>query len=134
MPAPVATKTADFSAEDISKIAETSRTNAVRFERDYKGRTFDDVMVLDHIAETWNKGVYRISLKTNLALGFGGGVDCKLSDPRSLDVAANWNKGQRVEVSGVIEDTSVGDLALSSCRMRALLRTEATARPALVFL
>jgi len=111
---------ADFSAADISTIAETSKTNEIRFGRDYKGRTFADTMVLVNISESINKGTYRVSLKSNLSLGFGGGVDCKLSDPRSLEIAVNWNKGQRIEVSGIIEGTSVGDLVLSSCRMRAL--------------
>src|SRR5262249_8942542 len=124
-PAPALVQTtgaerADFSAADISIIAETSKTNEIRFGRDYKGRTFADTMVLANISESLNKGTYRVSLKSNLSLGFGGGVDCKLSDPRSLEIAVNWNKGQRIEVSGIIENTSVGDLVLSSCRMRAL--------------
>jgi peptidoglycan hydrolase-like protein with peptidoglycan-binding domain len=122
-PALVQTTTAqraDFSAADISIIAETSKTNEIRFGRDYKGRTFADTMVLANISESLNKGTYRVSLKSNLSFGFGGGVDCKLSDPRSLDIAVNWNKGQRVEVSGIIEDTSLGDLVLSGCGMRAL--------------
>ena len=118
-PAPVATKTADFSAADIPTIAETSRTNDIRFKRDYKDRTFADTMVLSGIHETFDKGTYRFSLKSSLTFGIGGGVDCTLSDPRSLDVAVNWNKGQRVEVSGVIEDTAIGDIQLSNCRMRA---------------
>ena len=118
---------ADFSHPDISQIIETRKTNAIRFERDYKGRTFDGNMVLEKIVQTSDKGVYRISFKTSPILnlfGFGGRIDCILSDPKSLKVVANWETGnlwgRTVEVSGIIKDASLDLLVLSNVRIRSV--------------
>jgi len=107
---------AAFSASDMAKIAETSRTNEIRFNRDYKGRDFHAVLIFDRVSEsTFTKGQYMVALKS----ATGKQADCKISNPAVVNTVVDWNKGQNVEVSGVINDTVLGDLQLSNCALKA---------------
>ena len=100
----------------MPKIAETSRSNEIRFNRDYKGRDFHAVLIFDRVSEApFVKGHYLVSLKS----ATGKQADCKISDPAIVDAVVDWNKGQNVEVSGVINDTVLGDLQLSNCTLKA---------------
>jgi len=106
-----------FSTPDIARIVETSRTNEIRFNRDFRGRSFNAVMTLGKVSESFfTTGEYTIALKSNAGRN---GVDCRISDPAVLNMVVDWNEGQKVEVLGNIKGTIVGDLQLSNCTLTA---------------
>ena len=73
-------------------------------------------MSLYKVSESpFTKGEFRISLRS----GTGDAADCVISDSVVLNSVVDWNKGQKVEVSGVIEGTLLGDLQLSKCTLTA---------------
>ena len=109
-------ETADtFTNKDIAKIVDTSRSNEIRFNRDYRGKIFSDVLPFKRASETWFSGGYRVGFGSK-GLG-GGGVDCEISDPKVLNEVVEWNPGLMVSVMGKIKTTSMGDLQLESCEL-----------------
>jgi predicted metalloprotease len=102
-----------FTNRDIAKIVETSRSNEIPFNRDYKGKMFSDVLPFKMASETWLGGGYRVGFGSR-GMG-GGGVDCQISDPKVLNEVVEWNPGLMVSVTGKIKTTSMGDLQLENC-------------------
>jgi hypothetical protein len=102
-----------FTNKDIPNIVETSRSNEIRFNRDYKGKMFSDVLPFTRASETWLGGGYRVGFGSK-GMG-GGGVDCQISDPKVLNEVVEWNPGLMVSVTGRIKTTSMGDLQLENC-------------------
>jgi hypothetical protein len=103
-----------FDGHDIPAIVAASQANEIRFSRDYKGRQFSATMPLRSISENmFMKGNYLVTFGTS---AFGSNVDCKVSDPSTLTTMADWNKGQMVKGSGIIEETLMGDIQLSNCK------------------
>jgi hypothetical protein len=103
-----------YGPGDVALIAETSKSNEMRFNRDYKGQNFVGTLPLARISEDpFVKGNFRVEFGAG---GFGNNVDCKVQDQRTVDVMIDWNKGQSVTVSGVIADTLMGDIQLSDCK------------------
>jgi predicted metalloprotease len=102
-----------FTNKDIPTIVETSRSNEIRFNRDYKGKIFSDVLPFTRASETWLGGGYRVGFGSK-GMG-GGGVDCQISDPKVLNEVVEWNPGLMVSVTGRIKTTSMGDLQLENC-------------------
>jgi predicted metalloprotease len=102
-----------FTTKDIPKIVETSRSNEIRFNRDYKGKMFSDVLPFTRASGTWLGGGYRVGFGSK-GMG-GGGVDCQISDPTVLNEVVEWNPGLMVSVTGRIRTTSMGDLQLENC-------------------
>jgi uncharacterized protein len=102
-----------FTIKDIPKIVETSRSNEIRFNRDYKGKMFSDVLPFARASESWLGGGYRVGFGSKGMAG--GGVDCQISDPKVLNEVVEWNPGLMVSVTGRIRTTSMGDLQLENC-------------------
>ena len=115
-PTPAAPAPAAFSASALGDIVTTSQANEIRFNRDYKGRSFHASMKLRGVSDSFTKGRYHITF-TSAA---GVKVGCFVSDPATPDKAVEWNPGQTVEVSGVIDDTTFGNLNLSKCVLNAV--------------
>jgi hypothetical protein len=119
-PAPVTPitnrSTAEFKSTDIPRIVENSRNNEIRFNRDYKGRTFDSNMAFKSASEdSFRAGKYRISFA---AVDGEGQVDCYVTDKQTIDMIADWPKGRSARVSGEIRSTVMGDVQLDTCTIQ----------------
>jgi uncharacterized protein len=104
-----------FTNNDIAKIVDTSRSNEIRFNRDYKGKMFSDVLPFKSASERWLSGGYHVGFGSKGLSG--GGVDCEISDPKVLNEVVEWNTGLMVSVTGRIKTTSMGDLQLENCEL-----------------
>ena len=108
---------ADFGSSDIQKAIETYKANELSFTRDYAGKSIEFTWVLHKVSAQLFGNGYRVSFGN---VGFSGGVDCIISDQTMLDTIVEWNKGQRVNVYGIIKDVTVGDLQLKQCKVSAI--------------
>jgi len=108
-----------LNSNDIAAVANASRTNEIRFNRDYKGRAFSDIMIFESASENpFTAGHYRLAFQSGKSTSFlGNGVDCKTSDQSVLNEVIDWNKGQRVSVTGTIRTTLMGDIQLDDCKL-----------------
>ena len=103
-----------FITSNIPLMVETSRTNEIRFNRDYKGKPFSDVLPFRRALENFfTKGEYTVSFGR---APYGGGVDCSISHPTVLKEVVEWRPGVLVSVSGTIRTTMMGDLMLDDCQ------------------
>jgi hypothetical protein len=105
-----------FSSNDLRRIVDAAKNNEMRFIRDYKGKPFAAKGTFGGASENFlMHGTFRIEVNTS-----GGTVDCHTSDNEILSPAANWTTGQQVIITGVIEDTVMGDLQLDdTCKVVA---------------
>ena len=108
---------ADLGPSDIQKAIETYKANELRFTRDYVGKSIEFTWVLNKVSSQLFGNGYRVSFGKG---GFSGGVDCIISDQTMLDTIVEWNRGQRVNVYGVVKDVTVGDLQLKQCKVTAI--------------
>lgn len=98
--------------EDIEPMHSTYKKNQARFFRDYKGKTFIGTMKLDSVSESiMEKGTYIISFGS----GFMSDIDCRVKDKQTIDFLTDMDKGDRLKVSGVVEDHAIGSIALLNC-------------------
>jgi hypothetical protein len=103
---------ATYGVSDLSHIVADSRGNELRFNRDFKDRTFDGVVAFKSVAAAslFSSTKYRVS--------FGeirNGVDCTVSDKATLDRIIDWQNGRPVHVKGTINTTLMGDVQLDDC-------------------
>lgn len=100
-----------YGVSDISHIVADSRGNELRFNRDFKDRTFDGVLAFKSVAASlFSSTRYRVS--------FGeirDGVDCTVTDKATLDRIIDWQTGRPVHVKGTIHTTLMGDVQLDDC-------------------
>jgi len=108
---------AEFGGSDIQRAIDTYRANEVRFQRDFAGRSIDFNWVFYKASSRFIGSGYRITIGNG---GFSGNVDCIINDQATLDQLVNWNKGQRIHVTGIIDDVTMGDLQLKQCRLEAM--------------
>jgi hypothetical protein len=94
-----------FTLRDAKAIVDTSRSNEVRFNRDYKGKTFQDILTFKSITERLFGSGYDVSFD---------GADCRVNATEAQRLI-DWNKGQQVRVAGSIRTTALGDLQLDAC-------------------
>lgn len=112
--APTASIAADLGADDIAKIKQTYKDNEARFKRDYKGKTFEAELPFVAAKENmFTEGKY--------TLGFGSGsifddVSCETSDTATVNVVIDWNKGDTIVVSGVVDDSLMTTIKLVNCK------------------
>ena len=103
----------DLSSADIQRIHSTYENNQARFFRDFAGRHFSSKMPIRGISEN---PIFRGSF--NIFFGDGGllgDVKCELSDKNDIARITEMNKGDIVNVSGVIKDHAWG------CRAKRML-------------
>jgi hypothetical protein len=93
-----------FTLRDANAVVD-SRSNQVRFNRDYKGKIFQDTLTLKSITETPRGSGYDVSFD---------GADCRVTATDAQRMI-DWNKGQQVRVTGSIRTTASGDLQLDAC-------------------
>jgi hypothetical protein len=103
-----------FGADDIARIAQTSRDNAARFNRDFRGKSFKAKLPVRSISEN-----FLISDRYTATFGnnpFGGNVTCDVKDRPTINLMMDWDRGQIVTISGTIRSTMMGDIRLDDCR------------------
>lgn len=88
------------------QIVDDNRNNRPRFNRDFKGKPFSDVLVFKSISQTLWKWQARFD-----------GAYCFV-DEKTAKSMIDWNMGQQVAVDGTINDTMVGDIQLDSCQFK----------------
>ena len=70
-------------SRDLASVAEASKQNEARFERDYKGRTFEDRISFAGMEKPMFGGVgYDVRLGTS---GFLHAAQCRISDQATID-------------------------------------------------
>jgi hypothetical protein len=105
---------ADFSLNDLPTIKQTSRREDLRFQRDYKGKTFEATMSFSS-ADTF-LGQLMAYLDDPHSTGLGSDVHCEMIDtPATRDFLIDLHRGDKVHIRGYIHDTVMGTLILNSC-------------------
>src|SRR5260370_40492551 len=107
-----------FDERDISKIVATYKENQIRFNHEYRGKVFMATLpFFDEMENTFNTGSYTV--------GFGegtvsGDIECDIANIDDIRRMANWVKGQKIVVKGIIDKISLGSIKLISCTAIAL--------------
>lgn len=98
---------------DLESMHSTYKANQIRFKRDYVGKSFVGRIAFRTVRESmFNDGEYTVEFGNG---GFTSDVDCKVSDPSVIDKIVEWNKGDVINVSGVVADSLMGSIQLSGC-------------------
>lgn len=108
---------ADFGPTDIQRAIETYKQNEIRFGRDFAGKTISFTWTFNRARSRMFSNGYVVEFGNG---GFSGGVECDVNDQATIDTIIEWNKGQRVSVTGTIDDVTMGTLQLKGCTIRAL--------------
>lgn len=99
---------AQLSGKDSSEIVNTSRNNELKFNRDYKGKTFSDVLSFKSASESIFGSSWSVLF---------GAVTCSgITDQSVLNEIIDWNKGEKVSVTGTVYNTILGTILLDNCR------------------
>ena len=93
----------------------TYRENGIRFKRDFYGKRFSDILPFRDAKET-------VIFKGRYIVGFGKGgflsdLDCTVTSQAVISTVANWNKGDRIRVEGVVKDVTMGSVELDGCTL-----------------
>lgn len=104
-----------FGKSDIAAIAEASRGNEARFDRDYKSRTFYDCMHFDGLEREIIGAGWRLRLKASSRSWMADAV-CLIEDSTARTLV-DLNEGEMIHIQGTIQTTSIGTLQLKSCRI-----------------
>ena len=106
----------NLGQQDHTSMHETYKANQIRFKRDYVGRQFVGRIPFRTVRENvFDKGKYTVEFGTG---GFTSDLDCKISDPAVIDRIVEWNKGDMVTVSGIVQDSMMGSIQLSACKFQ----------------
>jgi hypothetical protein len=96
-------------SEMISAIVTTYRQNEARFRHEYVGRLFSARMRLSRVTENVIGETTRVDFSS---------VHCNLPRGSNRAIIA-WNKGDEIEVSGIIKDVWFGSVELERCSFRS---------------
>jgi hypothetical protein len=44
-------------------------------------------------------------------------VDCTVTSPEKISIIANWNKGDKIRVAGMVRDVTMGAVQLDQCTL-----------------
>ena len=103
---------ADLGAADLPKIHSEYAANQARWAHEYLGKTFEATMELERIGNIFSNNSFNVSFKEKDG-GLFSGVQCSgiTETPFLLDL----NKGDKIHVSGVVADHSMGSVDLKDC-------------------
>lgn len=101
-----------FQAADLDIISEMSRTNEARFERDYKGKAFIDDLPFDSL----ERSLFGSGYSLFLGEGFFPDARCSISEDLAQKLI-DKNPGDRINVRGIIDTTSLRTVILTHCRI-----------------
>ena len=97
-----------FTQTDISTMITTYKQNEARFRHEYVGRLFSARMRLSRVSENVIGETTRVDF---------GSVYCNL--PRGSNRAIiDWNKGDEIEMTGIIKDIWFRSVELERCSFR----------------
>jgi hypothetical protein len=104
-----------LSGSDLPKVVSTYRENEIRFKRDFFGKRFSDVLLFRSVTEN-------ILIAGKYEVGFGTGqflsdLDCSVTFPAEISKIANWNKGDKIRVEGIVQDVVMGSVRLKPCTL-----------------
>ena len=103
----------DFGASDISNIVDTSRDNALRFDRDFKGKIFSGSFALRSVDKEFLSDTYVVSLGD----GWISEVSCTgLSKIEALPLI-DVKDGTSLWIKGEIKTTIMGSINLINCNI-----------------
>jgi uncharacterized ubiquitin-like protein YukD len=103
-----------YAAKDIIHIVNTSRSHAILFNRNYKGKFFKATLPVRRISENHlPQGQYTVRFGGQFSIH---NIICVVGDKATIDMMMHWRMGQTVRVSGIIDTTIVGDLKLKDCQ------------------
>jgi hypothetical protein len=103
-----------LSGTDLPKVVSTYRENEMRFKRDFLGKPFSDVLPFRSATEsTFIKGSYLVGF----GKGFTGDVNCTVKSPLLISTIANWNKGDQIQIDGIVKDVTLGTVNLDECKL-----------------
>jgi hypothetical protein len=110
-----AAATETLGADSLPKIVDTYRQNEARFKRDYQGKQFESNLPFRSARESmFFADRYMVGFGTG---GFTSDVDCVVSDKAVMNRIVDWNKGDRVKVSGIVKDVTMGSVQLDACSL-----------------
>lgn len=95
-----------FNLRYAKQIVDDNRNNEPRFNRDFKGKQFLDLLSFKSITHTLWKWQANFD-----------GAYCFV-DEKTAKSMIDWSKGQQVAVYGTINDTMFGDIQLDSCQFK----------------
>jgi hypothetical protein len=99
---------ATFGSPHLSAIIEAAQTNAARFARDYKGKSFRAQVMFLSLQDGF--------FGQKQLIGQVGPNSIQCFGRSDLEKAAiDWRIGETITVSGVIDDTVLGSLMLDPC-------------------
>src|SRR5262249_5191319 len=113
-----ATYAADLGPEAIQGSMDSYKNNKLRFNRDYKGKTIAFSWLFEEVSGKSYSDGYRVKFGPGGL--FSDGVVCYVLDQAVLNKIVEWNKGQKISVSGTIDDISFGNLELKNCQFEEL--------------
>jgi len=109
------TSTMLLTGGDLKTVVGTYQENEMRFKRDFLGRQFSDVLPFRSTTESmFSKGSYRVGFGTG---NFSSDVDCTANSPAEIAEIANWNKGDKIRIVGVVKDVTMGSVILDPCKL-----------------
>jgi hypothetical protein len=100
---------------DLPKIHSEYAANQARWAHEYLGKTFDATMELERIGNIFSNDSFNVSFKEEGG-GLFSGVSC--GDVAETPLLLSLNRGDKVHVSGVVADHSVGSVDLKDCEFR----------------
>lgn len=108
-------KGARLTGADLSRIVGTYRENEMRFKRDFQGRRFADILPFYKTTEKlFSKDEYTVSFGTGRV---AGEIDCTVASASGIAEIANWNRGDKVRIEGIVRDVTIGSVQLESCTL-----------------
>jgi hypothetical protein len=98
-----------LNRNDIIEAVKAYNYDKPRFNRDYKGKMFSDLMVFDGANENgFIPGDYFVIFKPEGATHAAVSVTCRTHDQSVVNEVLHWNKGQQVLVTGTIKEVQIG--------------------------
>jgi hypothetical protein len=94
---------------DITGAVKAYNYDRPRFDRDYKGKMFPDLVVFDDADQNaFIPDDYFVIFKPKGATHAAVSVTCRTHDESVVKEVLNWNKGQQALVMGTIKEVQVG--------------------------
>jgi hypothetical protein len=98
---------------NVDAIVDASQNNELKFKRDWKGKQITLMMTYKGSSEQLFGGGFYIDFIN----GAKNTISCKTGKTGiDVDQATDLSKGQRMTVTGTVQDTTLGQLFLTQCQ------------------
>jgi tetratricopeptide (TPR) repeat protein len=103
---------ADFGSDDLDRLHFEYKVNQARFMRAFKGRTFEARMKLHRVKKhIFSRETYSVAF----GKAWSSDVGCEMIDEKTTELVINKNKGDVLQVKGIIQDHTFGAVQLTNC-------------------